>query len=206
MKFEPMGKIPRYEKDIIITEKIDGINAQIYIGFEDANEFTTALILSEVGPMSIWAGSRNKWIIPGNDNFGFAAWVRDNAEELIKLGPGRHFGEWWGKGIQRGYGLDKKRFSLFNVSRWNEENKPVCCHLVPVLYKGPWENKFPLHRYSADSSTITQTTVYRVFSDLAICGSYAAPGYMNPEGIVIYHTGGNYLFKKTFKKDGGKWQ
>lgn len=28
-------------------------------------------------------------------------------------------------------------------------------------------------------------------------GSYAAPGFKNPEGIVIYHTAAKTLFKKT---------
>jgi hypothetical protein len=37
-------------------------------------------------------------------------------------------------------------------------------------------------------------------------GSIAAPGFMNPEGIVIFHTKGNLGFKKTFEKDDtGKW-
>jgi hypothetical protein len=79
--------------------------------------------------------SRSRWITPDDDNFGFAAWVEANRDELLTLGPGRHFGEWWGSGIQRGYGLPKgeKRFSLFNVSRWGE-SRPACCHVVPVLY------------------------------------------------------------------------
>jgi hypothetical protein len=37
--------------------------------------------------------------------------------------------------------------------------------------------------------------------NLAIEGSHAAPGFMNPEGIVIYHTQGNFGLKKTFEKD-----
>ena len=39
------------------------------------------------------------------------------------LVPGRHFGEWWGSGIQRGYGLDEKTFSLFNAYRWGWLNE-----------------------------------------------------------------------------------
>ena len=35
-------------------------------------------------------------------------------------------------------------------------------------------------------------------------GRFAAPGYMKPEGIVIYHTQGHTLFKATFEDDGGK--
>lgn len=184
--FEKFPKIPRLFRDIIITEKIDGTNAQIYI-FEDD------------GP--IIAGSRKRWLIPGqSDNFGFGAWVQEHADELRELGPGRHFGEWWGKGIQRGYGLDEKRFSLFNVSRWipavlrepainifceGKDIAPACCRLVPVLYYGPFSKA--------------------AIDDCLLClkenGSYAAPGYKNPEGIVVYHTAGNCCFKVTLEND-----
>jgi len=42
--------------------------------------------------------------------------------------------------------------------------------------------------------------------DLSLSGSIASPGYMNPEGIVIFHTKGNVGFKKTFENDDtGKW-
>ncbi len=32
-------------------------------------------------------------------------------------------------------------------------------------------------------------------------GSYAAPGFMKPEGIVIFHVAANMGFKKTLDKD-----
>lgn len=35
-------------------------------------------------------------------------------------------------------------------------------------------------------------------------GSVASLGFMNPEGIVIFHTAGNVAFKKTFGNDGHK--
>ena len=35
-------------------------------------------------------------------------------------------------------------------------------------------------------------------------GSYAAFDFMEPEGIVIYHTAAKQYFKKTFEKDEGK--
>jgi hypothetical protein len=101
------------------------------------------------------------------------------------LVPGRHFGEWWGLGIQRGYGLKEKRFSLFNTGRWNECNIPKCCNVVPILYEGIFD-KF-------DAETIIES--------LRGCGSIAAPGFMNPEGMIIYHTAGNVYFKKTLKND-----
>src|SRR5678815_2758188 len=101
--FEAFESIPRISRACVISEKIDGTNAQVYI--PDDSSY-------------VLAGSRNRWITPEDDNYGFATWVRDNATELLKLGPGRHFGEWWGAGIQRRYGLTEKRWSLFNSGRW----------------------------------------------------------------------------------------
>ena len=102
-EFQEFQKIARLSRNCSITEKIDGTNACIYIG-EDG-EFLT--------------GSRTRWITPEDDNYGFAKWALAHKDELMALGPGRHFGEWWGSGCQRGYGLTngEKRFSLFNTSR-----------------------------------------------------------------------------------------
>jgi len=170
MDFEGFGKIPRLSREIVITEKLDGTNAQICIDDE--------------GNMQV--GSRKRWITPGDDNYGFARWVEENAVELLKLGPGRHFGEWWGKGIQRGYGLNEKRFRLFNVAKWSDDSvRPACCSVVPVLYRG----------------ALAEFAVYEVLDNLEDYGSVAAPGFMDPEGIIIYHTAGNLYFKKTLKND-----
>jgi hypothetical protein len=32
-------------------------------------------------------------------------------------------------------------------------------------------------------------------------GSLAAPGFLKPEGVVVYHTAGNTLFKATIEDD-----
>ena len=171
--FKEFPKMARYSREVIVTEKIDGTNAQIYIT-EDGDFFT---------------GSRNRWITPENDNFGFSRWAHDNKEELLTLGPGRHFGEWWGSGIQRRYGIDRKIFSLFNVSRWGEE-RPSCCEVVPVLWRGDFG----------------QLDVDAIMAELKEKGSVVAPGFPNPEGIVIFHTKALIGFKKTFDKDDtGKW-
>ncbi len=102
MEFREFDKIPRLKRNVVITEKIDGTNA--------------CVVISPEGIIS--AQSRSQIITPDNDNYGFARWVEDNSEELAKLGGGYHFGEWWGSGIQRRYGMDRKVFSLFNVGRW----------------------------------------------------------------------------------------
>lgn len=170
MEFVSFPKMARWSRDIVISEKLDGTNASVYIG-EDG-EFLV--------------GSRTRWITPENDNHGFATWAYANEEELRKLGPGHHFGEWWGAGIQRRYGLAYKVFSLFNVSRWADNpERPVCCSVVPTLYRGP--------NYEIE--------IEMALGELQANGSVAAPGFMDPEGIVIYHTASNQLFKKTIKND-----
>ncbi len=167
--FVEFPKIARLSREIIVTEKLDGTNAQVYISDD----------LSLVA-----AGSRNRWLTLEADNFGFARWVGENAEQLLRLGPGRHFGEWWGSGIQRRYGLTEKRFSLFNVSRWGQD-RPDCCHVVPVLYQG----------------NFCTAEIEHALDRLRTEGSVAAPGFFNPEGIVIFHTAANVGFKKTLHKD-----
>jgi hypothetical protein len=170
MEFRKFDKIARLSREIVVTEKIDGTNGLIAIG--------------EDGEFQV--GSRNQWITPEKDNAGFARWAYAHKDELMQLGVGFHYGEWWGQGIQRGYGLKEKRFSLFNTSRWSDDTvRPACCHVVPVLYTG-----------------IFDTEMIQIWLDwLGRCGSVAAPGFMNPEGVVIYHVAGNVYFKKTIVGD-----
>ena len=151
--FEGFPKMARLSRECIITEKIDGTNAQIYIVEQDGFQMPGSIY--EAGGLAMFAGSRTRWITPEDDNFGFAAWVKANADQLFGLGVGRHFGEWWGCGIQRGYGLTEKRFSLFNTLRWclhdaepaqipsadprivkMQQRLPECVGLVPQLWRG----------------------------------------------------------------------
>ena len=185
IEFKGFPKIPRLSKEVIISEKIDGTNAQIYIA-----ENCEPITLKSGRVVPFLCGSRTRWIFPENDNAGFATWAYSNAEELLKLGPGSHFGEWWGAKIGRKYDLTEKRFSLFNVARWkDDEVRPKCCHVVPQLYKG-------------DFST---NAIETVLSWLKVHGSVASPGFMDPEGIVIYHTAAKQYFKKTFEHL-SKWE
>ncbi len=212
--FEPFAKIPRLSRDIVITEKIDGTNAQICIaphGEVNSSDNTPSVAQSADG-MLMFAGSRNRWIAPekNRDNAGFAAWVAQNAEVLFRLGPGRHFGEWWGAGIQRRYGLTEKRFSLFNVSRYTKEKlaelnaglPTPLFYAVPVLYEGPW---FIPHVWGDDIQMIhpgagAWSPDYEL-ECLRTYGSSAAPGFMDPEGIVVFHAASGHLFKQTLKND-----
>jgi hypothetical protein len=170
--FRPFQKIARLNRECVVTEKIDGTNGVVYVG-EDG---------------MVQAGSRSRWITVTQDNHGFAKWVEANADELRKLGPGFHYGEWWGSGIQRGYGLAKgeKRFSLFNVSRWSDQDKrPACCDVVPELVRG-------LDVRAAAEAGLTLLRVH---------GSQAAPGFARPEGVVVFHSHSGILFKVTLEHD-----
>lgn len=203
MEFMEFPKMARLTRECYITEKIDGTNAQVVIS--PAPEVSTTETRAYIDRfavavrgdgMTMRAGSRSRYITPTDDNFGFAKWVQEHADELWALGEGRHFGEWWGSGIQRGYGLTngEKRFSLFNTSRWvpagqsleeKQEHPPACCRVVPVLYRGLFG---PKH----DENFIAK---------LKAEGSIAAPGWMKPEGIVVYHVAAGVSFKKTVEKD-----
>ena len=195
MEFKSFTKIPRFSREMIVTEKIDGTNGIIAIG--------------ENGEFQV--GSRNKWLTDemGNiqsDNAGFAQWAIKNRDSLMALGVGFHYGEWWGSGCQRGYGLKhgEKRWSLFNVARWcladqepqriptadpriekYQERLPACCHLVPVLFRGLFDT----------------ARVEEALEELRNNGSKAAPGFMKPEGVVCFHVAGNFGFKTTLEKD-----
>lgn len=229
MEFQSFGKIPRLFRDMVITEKLDGTNGQIAVFSaeqletstisltpqEDVRDFINTYCLytyirypqdQTENSLYLFAGSRNRWLTTQQDNYGFANWVKQNGADLIRgLGEGQHYGEWWGKGIQRGYGLNEKKFSLFNTRRWclhnqepqllsidpvtkehkYQEKLPECCNLVPILYTGPFAT----------------TEVDAVLECLIKDGSAAVPGYMNPEGVIVYHTASGKLFKKTIEDD-----
>lgn len=210
MKFESFNKIPRLSRDITITEKLDGSNGQVFI--YDSNDdilwpnqevdtivtkqFIQDYSLYEKEGIYIFAGSRNRWLTIHKDNYGFANWVQKNAEDLLNLGVGRHYGEWYGKGIQRGYGLNEKHFALFNVGRWANHNDtwealdpriqcPACCEVVPILDEGVFNTQL----------------IEDYVMKLKQVGSLAVPGFMDPEGIVIYHSASGKMFKKTILND-----
>lgn len=200
-EFRPWGKIGRLNRDVILTEKIDGTNAAINISYDYlpetvANVYSGArheggVVTYDQAGHPVWVGcqSRKRMITPESDNFNFAQWVYDNALDLVAdLGAGLHFGEWWGSGIQRGYGLEKglKKFSLFNVRKWSiQDFRTENLHTVPVIDMIPFDT-------GGINAHVRQ---------LEICGSLAAPGFKPPEGIVVFHTHTQDLFKVTCTDD-----
>ncbi len=210
--FEAWPSISRLNRSITVTEKIDGSNAAILV-----RKTPPAAAADLIGsPMTAWlpgrfddgdgaavyCQSRKRTIQPGpTDLQGFAGWVKENAEGLLDFldarggSVGRHFGEWWGQGIQRKYGLDHKRFSLFNTARYEGpdvefdpvpgSDRTVWVGTVPVMYEGPF----------------SEDVIKGCLEHLATRGSHAAPGFPKPEGIVVYHQAAGTMFKVTVEND-----
>lgn len=184
ISFIPWPKIARLANEtMVITEKIDGTNAcvQFQPYLDEDDPFNPV-----PGRYVFAAQSRTRLITPTSDNHGFAAWAYDNQESLFAdLGFGVHFGEWWGAGIQRRYGLDHKRFSLFNTHRWDAKRGHFATpnlDVVPLLYTGPVNPEHAQH-------------LYRKLREL---GSMATPEFFgNPEGIVVYLTATGVSWKLT---------
>lgn len=175
--FRSYGKTPRLRRKVVITEKIDGTNA--------------AVVVTEDGRVA--AQSRNRLITPESDNFGFAKWVARYSEQLADtLGEGYHYGEWWGSGIQRDYGLEKgeKRFSLFDTHRYGA--------FYPDLARIPGLGIVPV----IASGTLSDDLVDWALGELVRNGSHAAPWWTGePEGIIVRHLDSRQHFKVLIDQD-----
>jgi hypothetical protein len=204
IEFEGWPKTPRLSNGgVTITEKIDGTNACVVImpvvgeaawglNAEDRGGVQWAYAGEGKPKYLVGAQSRKRLIFPGDDNAGFARFVFDNAEELVDLlGPGRHFGEWWGQGIQRRYDMPVKIFSLFNTHRWGkvsaerEDWRPrardIGMTTVPVIHEGKFsdraiEDALNLLRENGSAASVEWGVTFG-----------------RPEGIIIRHRdlGGN---------------
>lgn len=160
------GVLPEFYTQVTITEMIDGKSGVLYV--DKIKGIVTA-------------GTRWTWLdTPHWDGYGFQTWARVNEKALLNLGPGYHFGVWWGHDIERGYNLNQKRFSLLDNIMWDDLTKvPDCCGVVPELYRGP----------------MTDTCIPDTLRVLKEVGSLAAHGYKRPMGIVIRHLTGNVKYK-----------
>lgn len=209
IEFQKYGKTPRLFRDITISEKIDGTNSAVIIEeveeFDEPSDFRLACFEVDGRYYEVAAQSRNRLITPGKttDNHGFALFVQTNAEALFDaLGPGRHYGEFWGKGIQGRYVNQMagvKGFALFNTAKhkglhlWlpaGDGATEVLLETTHVLYEGPF----------------SEQKIREVLTELKKTGSWISP--MSPaEGIVVYHTQSGQVYKVTLdNEDKGKWE
>jgi hypothetical protein len=209
-EFTAWPKTMRLYRTIIVSEKIDGTNAGIHIeklgdvasrsyhvnGIGDLPA-TPGAVLVGSDVYRVTAQSRTRLVYPGKgtDNYGFAEWTLSNAARLVDLlGVGLHMGEYWGKGINRGYGLESRRFSLFNTDRYRgvlADIGDVRVGPVPVIYQGMFSDK----------------EIKGALADLAYNGSWAAPGFMDAEGVCVWHSQTRQVLKVTLdNQDCSKWE
>jgi hypothetical protein len=153
--FTEFDKISRLNREVIVTEKIDGTNGQVHIRPAAGDSL----------------------------EMGYDTQIDVNGEpHYIRAG------------------LSEKRWSLFNVGRWRDPCDmlapasavlvPQCCNVVPIIAVGTGFD-----------------AVYQAIKDLRDKGSYAAPGFTKPEGVVAFHTHSRALFKMTIEKDTEhKWE
>lgn len=194
LEFQAWPKTPRLNRDMIVTEKIDGTNAAVIVqalpddltNMEVVAQGDANGKIVDVDGVTyvVGAQSRKRVVTPLADNFGFAAWVWQNAEALAgALGAGYHFGEWWGSGIQRGYDIQRgqKFFSLFNVHRYGDIDFVAAG--LPVLYHGPFSTE----------------TINNILVGLKRSGSYLAD--WPAEGLVVFHSASGQIFKVLTEND-----
>lgn len=164
-EFRKWSKTKRLtDTEMVITQKMDGTNAQILFSKDSTKQDIRCMV-----------GSRNKWLVDV-DNFGFKAFVTEHYKALFNfLGPGRHYGEWCGPGIQTGEGLEERKLFLFG----NYSEIPDSCeHLlatVPELYRG----------------AVSLEAVRHILEQLILDGSYVN-GFDKPEGIIVNIAGVRY--------------
>lgn len=164
-EFNKWPKTKRFtDAEMIITQKMDGTNAQILFHKESTHD-----------NIMVMAGSRNKWLIDG-DNFGFKAFVQENVHELfLILGRGRHYGEWCGPGIQTSEGLSEKKLFLFDSRLEIPDNSRHLIDTVPVLYRGP----------------VSLKAIHTYLKLLCTEGSFVN-GFHTPEGLIVSIAGVRY--------------
>ena len=164
-------KTTRLYSPVTISEKLDGSCCSV--------------LIDDLGK-EFYCQSKSKIITPQDDYKGFAKWVEDNKETILEdLGPGDHYGEFYGAGLGRSYGLKEKYFALFNTRRFSGATfKTPNLQVVPILYEGPF----------------TDDIVQETCEKLADFGSVAVPGFMRPEGVCVFWTHDNTIKKVPFDK------
>ncbi len=206
-KLKRFGITPELFSEATLCERIDGHTVGIHI-----EPLKTDPASGEVGVRAgdvmfmgatqhaqfyrVWVQNRNRIITPDQrDVAGVAAWAQAHAAQLAEtLGPGIHFGEWWGYKICRGYGLGPgdRRFSLFNTMRWSfiDGTQVPSLYISPVLWEGDLGQGWG--------------TIVEEMDKLLAGGSVAAPGYRHPEGVILYHHGADTMMQHTFPNNSRK--
>ena len=164
--------------------KLDGTNAAVQISTDGR----------------VAAQSRSNIITPEQDNMGFARWVADNKEYFSKLASTGHltiFGEWCGKGIQKGTAiaqLDRKVFAVFAIQHGGVNGEPAVIEISPNtiakrlgtyndIYVLPWATRmFILDFRSTDDLQVKANEISALVSEIETCDPWVK-ATLNIEGI-----------------------
>lgn len=180
MDFKAYPKTQRLSNEIVtIAEKIDGTNGVLHVDHQSR---------------TVLAGSRSKWLINDGsrswDNHGFGAWVKENEEKLLNLPEGLHYGEWYGKGINRNYGMKDRKLMLFNRSRYQN-----------ILEEGDFPTELELETViSLVSVSELPEEALRIKARVDKEGSYHVPGFMKTEGVIFRFQLSAKVYKEVWDK------
>lgn len=171
--------------------KLDGTNAAVQVATDGR----------------ICAQSRSNIITPEQDNMGFAKWVDENKEYFSKLAGSGHltvFGEWCGKGIQKGAAisqLDHKVFAVFALQHGGTNGEPSVIEISPStiekrlpkhndIYVLPWSTKMiTLDFKNADQLQLRADEINKWVSEIEVCDPWVKATFGIEgigEGVVMY--------------------
>ena len=176
---------------------------------------------------TVIAQSRTRYITPGDDNAGFAAWVKANQMRFLRCRRGRDFivfGEWCGPGIMKGTGvnnLSQPVFAIFGLRFLDDEDSLIVTPgllidmLEPLLgedvYIIPWHGTSVTLDPLGDRDVLQpvldgiESEVQRVEERCPFAASLGAEGI--GEGLVYYptsHPGKENFSNLAFKAKGQK--
>lgn len=197
-KFEPWPKTLHVDKvmgNVIVTEKIDGTNACIV--FQDDGYMFTQ--------------SRNRIITPDQDNQGFAKWAYRNQKNLFYIfGPGRHYGEWWGKKIGRTYNMQHNVFSVFNNGRFYRTDGNDMDSMSTRAQEGPLFDQVsavPLIYTGVYGSEQMVEKVFEFETGKSKAAAEFGVEFYDPEGVCYYFRNFDRVAKLVFAHPGKhKWE
>lgn len=220
-QFKSWGSTPRFHKGLHITEKIDGTNAGVCVQGVSKTVFDghpdAMRVFGEECDYLVRAQSRKRIITPGNDNFGFAAWVWENAASLANLlGHGYHYGEWYGEGIQKNpLAVKGRRWALFNTWHWGRKENLDRLRMVDI----PGLTTVPVLHDEQRDGPADYMTIPAIINGLNAGGS-RADGFMTlpnahkmdfhvegPEGIIVWQRETRQRYKILLREDDKhKWE
>lgn len=174
--FPKYPKTLRYENlRVVITEKIDGTNGLI-----------------EISPDGVRFGSRNCYLNEHKDNYGFFNFFSQFENRIMESfspeydGLVHIYGEWFGAGIQRTYGLKEKYFMPFSPYWANTLIEVGVPNIVP-----------PYQFYAGKMDSVREEMAFQTLKEE---GSQLVPGWKRPEGIIIHYLDNNLKIKRTLDK------